>query len=134
MYYCPLIKRGLIWYKLHFINGKFTNVNDKNIIFDQLLYNRPVFGDAPGIRKSTHLPDTSMLGLPVTIPQVCSITCTHGIVFDIVYCLSPHTSYGRRSFQVASFELGNDLSQHVKSAKTLNQFKSALKTHLFSIH
>ena len=52
----------------------------------------------------------------------------------LAHSASPNTSYGRRSFQVASFELWNDLPQHVKSAKTLNQFKSALKTHLFSIH
>ena len=45
----------------------------------------------------------------------------------LAYSASPNTSYGRRSFQVASFELWNDLPQHVKSAKTLNQFKSALK-------
>ena len=51
----------------------------------------------------------------------------------LAHSTSPNTSYGRRSFQVASFELFNHFPRHVKSAKTMNQFKSALKTHLLVI-
>ena len=47
---------------------------------------------------------------------------------------SPSTSYGRRSFQDASAELWNNLPCRIKSAKTLEQFKSLLKTHLFNVN
>ena len=43
------------------------------------------------------------------------------------------TSYGQRSFYFAAPELWNDLPYNVKYSKTLVQFKSSLKTHLFTL-
>ena len=43
------------------------------------------------------------------------------------------TQYGQRSFSVAASELWNDLPLHVKNSQTLAQFKSSLKTHLFTL-
>ena len=42
-------------------------------------------------------------------------------------------SYGHRSFRHASAELWNQLPLYIKNCKTLNHFKSSLKTHLFTI-
>ena len=41
--------------------------------------------------------------------------------------------YGQRSFSSAASELWNDLPLHVKNSLTLAQFKSSLKTHLFTL-
>jgi hypothetical protein len=57
-----------------------------------------------------------------------------GSKYLLAHLSTPTTSYGRRSFQVASSELWNNLPYHVKTAKTLEQFKSSLKTHLFSLN
>ena len=46
---------------------------------------------------------------------------------------STSTQYGRRSFSVAASELWNSLPLHVKNSKTMVQFKSSLKTHLFTM-
>ena len=43
------------------------------------------------------------------------------------------TQYGQRSFSAAASELWNDLPLHVKNSQTLVQFKSSLKTHLFTL-
>ena len=43
------------------------------------------------------------------------------------------TQYGQRSFSAAASELWNDLPLHVKNSQTLAQFKSSLKTHLFTL-
>ena len=43
------------------------------------------------------------------------------------------TQYGQRSFSAAAAELWNDLPLHVKNSHTLAQFKSSLKTHLFTL-
>ena len=43
------------------------------------------------------------------------------------------TQYGQRSFSSAASELWNDLPLHVKNSLTLAQFKSSLKTHLFTL-
>ena len=40
-------------------------------------------------------------------------------------------SYAHRSFHHASPELWNKLPLHIKNSRTLNQFKSSLKTYLF---
>ena len=57
-----------------------------------------------------------------------------GSKYLLAHVSSPSTSYGRRSFQDASAELWNNLPYHVKSAKTLEQFKSLLKTYLFNVN
>ena len=41
------------------------------------------------------------------------------------------SSYGQRSFASAAPRVWNDLPVHVRSATSLSQFKSTLKTHLF---
>ena len=38
---------------------------------------------------------------------------------------------GERAFQVAGPTLWNDLPSHIKKCKTVNDFKSKLKTHYF---
>ena len=43
------------------------------------------------------------------------------------------TSNGHRSFHHASPELWNKLPLHIKNSRTLNQFKSSLKTYLFEL-
>ena len=43
------------------------------------------------------------------------------------------TQYGRRSFSSAASELWNDLPLHVKNFQTLAQFKSLLKSYLFTL-
>ena len=48
-------------------------------------------------------------------------------------CSSTSTQYGRRSFFVAASELWNSLPLHVKNSKTIVQFKSSLKTYLFTM-
>ena len=48
-------------------------------------------------------------------------------------CSSTSTQYGRRSFSVAASELWNSLPLHVKNSKTIVQFKSSLKTYLFTM-
>jgi hypothetical protein len=40
-------------------------------------------------------------------------------------------NYYHRAFSVSSSELWNKLPVKIREAETLNQFKSALKTHLF---
>ena len=40
-------------------------------------------------------------------------------------------TYGHRSFHKASAELWNNLPKHVKNCRTVSQFKSSLKSHLF---
>ena len=42
-------------------------------------------------------------------------------------------SYGQRSFYYAAPELWNTLPLHIKNSKTVEQFKSSLKTYLFTI-
>ena len=42
-------------------------------------------------------------------------------------------SYGQRSFRYAAPELLNTLPLHIKNSKTVEQFKSSLKTYLFTI-
>ena len=42
-------------------------------------------------------------------------------------------SYGHRSFCYAAPELWNSLPVYIKYSKTLGQFKSSLKTHLFKM-
>ena len=42
-------------------------------------------------------------------------------------------TYGHRSFWKASAELWNNLPMHVKKCRTVCQFKSSLKTHLFKV-
>ena len=46
---------------------------------------------------------------------------------------SVSTRYGHRSFSIAATELWNNLPPHVKNSKTVNHFKTSLKTHLFTI-
>ena len=41
-------------------------------------------------------------------------------------------SYGQRSFHYAAPELWNTLPLHIKTSKTVEQFKSSLKTYLFT--
>ena len=43
------------------------------------------------------------------------------------------TSYGSRSFQSAAVQLWNSLPLNVKLAKTTDQFKTRVKTHLFNL-
>ena len=43
------------------------------------------------------------------------------------------TQYGQRSFSAAASELWNDLPLHVKNSQTLAQFKSSVKTQLFTL-
>ena len=42
------------------------------------------------------------------------------------------TQYGQRSFSAAASELWNDLPLHVKNSQTLAQYKTSLKTYLFT--
>ena len=51
---------------------------------------------------------------------------------NLVVPLVSTASYGHRSFCHASPELWNSLPDHLKKSQTLEQFKSSLKTHLFS--
>ena len=46
---------------------------------------------------------------------------------------SASTQYGQRSFSVAASELWNNLPFHVKNSLTVSQFKTSLKTHLFTM-
>ena len=48
-------------------------------------------------------------------------------------CSSTSTQYGWHSFSVAASELWNRLPLHVKNSKTIVQFKSSLKTCLFTM-
>ena len=42
-------------------------------------------------------------------------------------------TYGHRSFSKTATELWNNLPMHVKNCRTVSQFKSSLKTHLFKV-
>ena len=42
-------------------------------------------------------------------------------------------SYGQRSFYHAAPKLWNDIPYHIKNSMTLGQFKSSLKTHMFTL-
>ena len=42
-------------------------------------------------------------------------------------------TYGQRSFHFAAPELWNQLPIHVRNADSLSQFKSSLKSHLFTL-
>ena len=48
-------------------------------------------------------------------------------------CSSSSTQYGQRSFSVCATELWNNLPLHVKNSETLIQFKTCLKTYLFTM-
>ena len=48
-------------------------------------------------------------------------------------CSSTSTQYGQRSFSVSATELWNNLPLHVKNSETVIQFKTSLKTHLFTM-
>ena len=54
------------------------------------------------------------------------------ILNDYTKCVST-LSYGHRSFRKASADLWNKLPQHIKYCQTINQFKTSLKTHLFTM-
>ena len=43
-------------------------------------------------------------------------------------------NYGKRAFAVAGPTAWNSLPVQIRRANTVKKFKSALKTHLFSIH
>ena len=47
---------------------------------------------------------------------------------------SPYTAtYGQRAFVAATPTLWNNLPIYMRNAKTVQQFKSMLKTHLFKV-
>ena len=52
---------------------------------------------------------------------------------SLVFATVSTLTYGHRSFSKASAELWNNHPMHVKNCKTLYQFKSSLKTHLFKV-
>ena len=51
----------------------------------------------------------------------------------LVKYTSSTITYGHRTFEISSPAVWNNLPYHVKTAKTLVQFKSSLKTRLFNI-
>ena len=53
--------------------------------------------------------------------------------FNFVSTCVSTLSYGHRSFCKASADLWNKLPQHIKYCQTINQFKTSLKTHLFTM-
>ena len=53
--------------------------------------------------------------------------------FNLVSTCVSTLSYGHRSFRKASADLWNKLPQHIKYCQTINQFKTSLKTHLFTM-
>ena len=52
---------------------------------------------------------------------------------DLVTTSVSTASYGQRSFHYAAPELWNTLPLHIKNSQTVEQFKSSLKTYLFTI-
>ena len=48
-------------------------------------------------------------------------------------CSVTSTQYGHRAFSVSSTELWNSLPIHIKNSESQTQFKTLLKTHLFTI-
>ena len=53
--------------------------------------------------------------------------------FNLVSTCVSTLSYGHRSFRKAYADLWNKLPQHIKYCQTINQFKTSLKTHLFTM-
>ena len=66
-------------------------------------------------------------------PYVPTRTLRSSSKLLLVKSTSSTITYGHRAFEISSAELWNNLPYHVKTAKTLVQFKSSLKTHLFNI-